>query len=145
MAVQHVVNQFVLTPKETGYSAKTVAAGSFTGSTFSVAGYKYLTLAVDLSRVACTAIDIKVYTSLKDPADITDSAIDDWQPYTAQSVVAGIATPSDYIVRKTAIGADWHTEIRLTELNHKSMRIDVTTTAATTDTLTIRGLLGYGA
>lgn len=144
MGVQHIVNQVPLSPAEIGYDSKVVAAGTFTGSTFSIAGYKYLTLAIDLDRTACTAIDINVYVSLKDAKDIT-GALGDWQPYTALSTVAGITTASAFILRQTAIAADWSRELRLTELNHKSMRIDVTTTAATVDTLIIRGMLGFGA
>lgn len=125
-------------PAELGFNEVTVS-GTNTGTTFDATGANKMTLFVFFTRVYGTGnLDLTV--------EAYAPSVGDWVVLNTAAVSAGVETMTDGTIRKATASTSQKYEVRLTDLFFSKMRIkSAAVTSASTDTLSIEALIGYGS
>jgi hypothetical protein len=105
-----------------------------TSASIGIGGYNTLTLDVNYTRVAGTAV---VFTF-----DVSDDGGTTWHEYTSVTTVAGTGTRVQY-TDSTTTSVSKKFAVQLEKLNHEFIRYNVGATSGTTDSALITVVLGY--
>jgi hypothetical protein len=128
--------EHLISPAELGLNGVVVANGApVTSSTFDATGYNQLRLDFSLTRVAATVLTFYL--------DHSRDGGSTWERLKTSSIAAGTETLSDHLVSLAVAGSVNFPY--LTSIFYKKMRLVITTTNGTTDTVTVGVAVGIGA